>query len=287
LAIRPVRLRLLLTPPDRDDLPESALEIERIPESFGRRAGYGVVVIDVLRATSSLAHAFAEGAAEALFFSTLRAAIESRRQAASSVLACGEREGIKVAGFDLGNSPLEFTRRRVAGASLYFASTNGSRAFLATHEAARQWAVAFVNLEAGVRRVAEWLTRRGAESPEAGDAAADLHVVCAGKLDEPAAEDTACAARLVLRLMATLGAAGVDVETQVEGGALAFAPESEEETLRIVAESEHGRYLASLGPEFEADVAWCSRWDALDVVPEGVGGRLRGSDGEASRREAS
>jgi 2-phosphosulfolactate phosphatase len=276
LAIRPVRLRILLSPPERDDAPESALEIPRIPESFGRRTGHAVVVIDVLRATSTLVRAFAAGAREALFFSTLRSVLEARRKSAGPVLVCGEREGRKVSSFDLGNSPFEFTPDRVRGATLLFASTNGSRAFLATHEASRQWAVGFVNLEAGVRRVGEWLRRRAEEKPEPGDGAADLQVVCAGKLGQPAAEDTACAARLVLRLMGTLAASGVDVETQVEGGALAFAPESEEETLRLVSESEHGRYLISLGPEFEADVDWCARWDVLDGVPTGGSGRLVG-----------
>jgi hypothetical protein len=75
--------------------------------------------------------------------------------------------------------------------------------------------------------------------------------------------------------METLAAAGRNVEVTADGGALALAPESEEETGRLVEASEHGRYLASLGPEFEADLAVCARWDVLQVAPRGRGARLR------------
>jgi 2-phosphosulfolactate phosphatase len=280
VAARPVRVRILLTPPRRDDLPASPLEVERIPESFGAPAGHGAVVIDVLRATSSLAFAFAAGAREALLFADPEGPPAAMTQVARPFLLCGERGGRRIRGFDLGNSPLEFTPERVRGVALLCATTNGAPAFLATHDALRQWALAFVNLEAGVRTVGAWLRERlAAEEASAAPRAPrgdgpDLLVVCAGKEGEPAAEDTACAARFTLRLMQLLAAAGLDVEVSADGAALAAAPESEEETYRVVAGAEHGRYLATLGPEFAADLAVCARWDAVDVVPQGRGARL-------------
>ena len=91
------------------------------------------MVIDVLRATSTLSYAFAAGAAEARFFATPESTRAARRDlGGSDILLCGEREGIKIPGFDLGNSPLEYQPEMVRDRTLLFASTNGSLAFLAT-----------------------------------------------------------------------------------------------------------------------------------------------------------
>jgi 2-phosphosulfolactate phosphatase len=280
MAERPVRVRILLAPPRRDDLPASPFEAESIPPTFASPPAHGAVVIDVLRATSSLAFAFAAGAREALLFADPEGPPAAMTRVARPFVLCGERDGQRIPGFDLGNSPLEFTPERVRGAALLCATTNGAPAFLATHDALRQWGVAFVNLEAGVRAVGTWLTERHSTAgageraePRPGEGP-DLLVVCAGKEGEPAAEDTACAARFTLRLMQSLAAAGLDVEVSAEGAALAAAPESEEETRRVVARADHGRYLASLGPEFEADLEVCARWDAVAAVPQGRGARL-------------
>ena len=135
--------------------------------------------------------------------------------------------------------------------------------------------MAFVNLEAAAERASTWLAARacdGAPAPPEGEA--DLWIVCAGKEGETAEEDAACAGRFALRVMSRLAAADVAVEMAAEGATLAEAPESEAETRDRVAASEHGRYLSSLGPEFEKDVDWCGRWDVLDCVPQGSGARL-------------
>jgi len=261
---RPARLRLLLTPA------EPAAETEAAAP-----ARHAVAVIDVLRATSTLARAWSEGAREAWFFDTPEEARAARRRVPGRVLLCGERRGKRIRGFDLGNSPFEYERARVANTTLLFASTNGSRAFLATRDAAVQWAVAFVNLEAAAARAADWLAARTADgSPAPGEDGADLWIVCAGQEGEPSEEDAACAGRFALRLMSRLAARDVAVEMAAEGATLAEAPESEAEARDRVTASAHGRYLASLGPEYEKDVEWCGRWDVLDVVPQGSSGRL-------------
>ena len=260
---RAVRIRLLLTPPDSDQEAEAA------------RASHAAVVIDVLRATSTLARAWSEGAREVLFFDSPDEARAARRRVPGRVLLCGERQGKRLRSFDLGNSPFEYERGRVAGTVLLFTSTNGSRAFLATRAAAVQWAVAFVNMEASVARASAWLEARaqdGTASPPEG--AADLWVVCAGKEGNVAEEDAACAGRFALRVLSKLAQAGIAVEMAAEGQTLASAPETEMETRDLVAASEHGRYLTSLGTEYEKDVEWCARWDLLDCVPQGSGGRL-------------
>ena len=88
---------------------------------------WSAVIVDVLRATSTLTLALANGARGVEAFADPALAM-ARRAGDASVLACGERDGRKVEGFDLGNSPLEYTRERVEGRTLAFASTNGSLA---------------------------------------------------------------------------------------------------------------------------------------------------------------
>jgi len=263
MSERAVKIRLLLTPPDSDQEAEAA------------RAAHAVAVIDVLRATSTLARAWSQGAREVLFFDSPDEARAARRRVPGRVLLCGERQGKRLRSFDLGNSPFEYERARVAGSVLLYTSTNGSRAFLATKAAEVQWAVAFVNLEAAAARASSWLEARAKSGvPAPPDGAADLWIVCAGKEGGESEEDTACAGRFALRVLSRLAEAGVGVEMAAEGQTLATAPDTEIETRDLVASSEHGRYLASLGIEYEKDVEWCARWDLLDCVPEGSGGRL-------------
>jgi len=274
---RPVRIRLHPVPPAREPRPRTPPEAGLSLSPASRGPAYAAVLIDVLRTTSTLAHAFAAGAREAQFFAEPELARAAQAHARRPFLLCGEREGLRIRGFDLGNSPFEYPPERVRGATLLFASTNGSLAFLATHDAAAQWAAAFVNLDAAVRAAAAWLAGRdpGAAELPLEEEQADLHVVCAGKLGEPAEEDTACGALFVLRLMQRLAEAGRDAEVRADGGALSLAPESEAETRRRVTESAHGRYLATLGPSFVADVEACARWDVVDLAPAGRGARLR------------
>jgi 2-phosphosulfolactate phosphatase len=236
-------------------------------------------VIDVLRATSTLTHAFAAGASEALFYSTAESAVAARRRyGEKEALLCGEREGVRIAGFDLGNSPLEYGAETVGERTLLFASTNGSLAFLATAEASVQWAVAFVNLDAAVRRVAAWVTdaRSGAVSENGPP---EIEVVCAGKLGEPAIEDSSCAARLIERLTTRLASAGW--ETEIDAPGLPPAPVNQMETLEVICDSPHGRYLRSLGSEYEADLEVCAAWDSLTTVPTGSRARLLRSETHA------
>ena len=188
------------------------------------------------------------------------------------VILGGEREGKKLPGFDLGNSPFEYEPHRVHGRTLLFASTNGSRAFLSTSSANRQWAVSFVNLRAGVEGVAAWL-RAVLQDEGGGSKGPVVDLVCSGKLGQPAAEDSACAALFVERLREELQTS--DLELQVSGSALPDAPRSESETLELLSTSSHGKYLASLGSEMERDVSYCSRWNVINYVPTGERSILR------------
>jgi 2-phosphosulfolactate phosphatase len=203
------------------------------------------VVVDVLRATTTLTVALANGARGVEPTATPEEAL-ALRAARPGSLACGERDGRIVPGFDLGNSPFEYTRERVAGRGLVFASTNGSQAMIAAGGARRLVLAAFVNAAAVVERL------RG----ESG-----VTIVCAGKVGGFSLEDTACAGLLLARLEAH-GASADGPEARF---ARSLAPRDADEVRALVEGTAHGRTLASLGPDFARDVGFCAGLDGVDA----------------------
>ena len=202
------------------------------------------VVIDVLRATTTLTTAFANGARAVLPAATVPEA-HALRDRTPGALLCGERDGRKIEGFDLGNSPAEYDAAIVAGRTLVFASTNGSQAMLAARAARRTLLGAFVNASAVVRAVG-------------GDAAVTL--VCAGKLGRFCLEDAACAGLLCARL-ADRGATLTGPEARMVA---AIAPRDAAEVRALVEGAAHARFLRTLGPAFAADVLRAATLDAFD-----------------------
>ena len=226
----PARVRVALVPPAPGSLPSGAC----------------AVAVDVLRASTTLAFAARHGAARIVPFASTDAAL-GFRDTTPGVLACGERDGRIVAGFDLGNSPFEYTLERVAGHTLAFASTNGSRAMLSAERCQRRVLASFVNLSATVEALA-------------GEA--DVCIVCAGKEGRPATEDTACAGTLA-RALVERGASLANLEAH---HAVRIACATAAEVRALVEGAEHGRWLASLGEGFAADVRLCATLDVLDNV---------------------
>ena len=226
------RVRVALVPPAPGTLPATAV----------------AVVIDVLRATTTLAHARANGAARVVPFASTAAALAAR-DATPGMLACGERDGRIVPGFDLGNSPAEYTRERVEGRALAFASTNGSRALLAARRCRRRLLAAFANLTATLAVLAR--------EPE-------IVIVCAGKLGGFALEDTA--------LAGTLAAALVQRGATLAGPAATLAATcaclDADDARAVVQGSDHGRWLTSLGEPFAEDVRMCGEVDRLNEACE-------------------
>lgn len=206
------------------------------------------VVVDVLRATSVLTQARLHGARAILAAGTPAAALALRIRHPGALL-CGERDGRRIHGFDLGNSPFEYGFETVEGRTLIFASTNGSQALLAAGRARRRVLGAFVNANAVLEAVAadEMVT-----------------IVCSGKLGGYALEDAAFAGWLVERLAAR-GA-------RVAGAAAAFArrtaPRDAPAVRALVQGASHGRYLRSLGPDFARDVEFCAGLDTISQAFE-------------------
>jgi 2-phosphosulfolactate phosphatase len=150
----------------------------------GRLVGGLAVVVDVLRATTTIVHALAAGCRSVIPCGEVEEARDlAGKMLAGKVLLGGERDGKPLAGFDRGNSPLEYTAAVCRGTTLVLTTTNGTRALLRAAEADRVLIGAFVNYSA----VCEQL--KADPRP--------VHILCAGSAGEVTLEDTLFAGALV------------------------------------------------------------------------------------------
>lgn len=150
-------------------------------------AGVTAIVLDVVRASTTIVTALAGGARAVVPVSSPEEARAfARRGHARPVLVGGERGGAPPPGFDCGNSPAEYTPDRVRERTVVFTTTNGTRALLALAGARRIAVAGFVNAAAVVRWAAA----------EPGD----VLLVCSGERGRFCLEDAVCAGLLVSRL---------------------------------------------------------------------------------------
>jgi len=215
-------------------------------------AGRVVAVIDVLRASTTVAAALANGARNVVPLDSADAVMtRSRQLERADVRTAGERKMQPIPGFDLGNSPREFTREVVEGKTVLFTTTNGTTALLAVQGARDIIVASYVNLTA-VTTLLRTAARGGT----------DVTIVCAGRDRQFALEDAACAGRF-----ARLVSEHVP-EIELGDGALACTiidGRYGDGLDRMFAESEHGRALAGAG--FADDLVACAAVDAFPVIP--------------------
>lgn len=212
-------------------------------------SGRTAVVLDVLRATSTIVHALVNGAKRVIPVAAVEEAVAKKNELGrDTALLCGERGGEMIPGFDLGNSPLEFTRDAVAGRTLVMTTTNGTPALLAATGAGACLIAALLNVEAVAQRVVE-----------RGD---DVLILCAGREGRFALEDAVCAGVLVQRVRA-VGRAPLRLDDGARAAiTLAGRGTSLETTLR---RSAAGRGLRRIGRG--DDIAFCAQLDLHNVVP--------------------
>ena len=212
-------------------------------------AGISVLVIDVLRASTSIITALINGCEAVVPVAT---AEEAHQRAAAlpagTVVIAGERRGEPLAGFDLGNSPLDFTVERVSGKTLIMTTSNGTQALLAARRAAAIGVAGLVNL--------------GAAATWAVSGRRDVTLVCAGERGAISLEDHACAGLLVDRLQREEPAAEV---SPIAREALEFGRRYGKDVGRLGEDSPWARHLTARGRG--PDVAACLMLDTTTVVP--------------------
>ncbi len=228
----------------RIDTHFTAAEVD--PTALGETT---VVVIDVLRATTTVVEALANGARGIYPTTSTEEAVRlAQSLGRDDTLLCGERKGGKVEGFDLGNSPREFSREAVEGKRLVMSTTNGTRALDVSRDAARMLACAFTNLSAVARAAAE---------------AQELAVICAGRAGHFSLDDALCAGHLIARILAER-----DSEVELNDGSRAAKAlaGTRKPTKRFLQETEGGRALIQIG--FGDDLDICADVDRHDLVAE-------------------
>ena len=205
--------------------------------------GKVVVVVDVLRATSSMVTAFAHGIEKIIPVSSLEDCLAQQQE---GFLTAAEREGRKAEGFDLGNSPFSYMEPQIQGKTLVMTTTNGTHAIRLSMAADKVVAGAFLNLES----VAAFLE---AEQK-------DVLVVCAGWKGNFNLEDTLFAGGLAHRLEGTFAPAN-----DATLAALHLYRLAQTDMLGFLANSSHVQRLQNL--DITKDIAFCLQEDQYDVVP--------------------
>ena len=208
-----------------------------------------VVVIDVVRATTTIIEALANGARAIYPTSTTEEAVKlAASLGRDDTLLCGERKAHKIEGFDLGNSPQEFSAEVVHDKKLVMSTSNGTRALTIGQEASRILPCAFVNLGAVAAAVS--VDER-------------LVVICAGQDDQFSLDDALCAGHLVQSIMEA-----EEAEHELNDAAQAARALAgfRKPTRRFLSATAGGAALVEIGMGDDLDI--CADVDRHDIVAE-------------------
>jgi 2-phosphosulfolactate phosphatase len=234
------------------------IDVAFTPRGLGKDevAGRAVFVIDVLRATTVICAALHHGARAVIPVESVDLAKKLGDSLASTdVLLAGERNGLPIPGFALGNSPAEMTPSQVDGKILVMTTTNGTQALLQTEGAALVYVAAGANL-----------TRAGRRARELAEEGTDILVLCAGRSGAFGLDDAYTAGRLVLEALGGFSARPPSLVNDAALAAVDLARRYGPSWRRPLERSAAGRHLASLG--LGADVRDAGTQDCFPILPQ-------------------
>jgi 2-phosphosulfolactate phosphatase len=226
-------------------------------------AGGAVVIIDVLRSSTTIVHALEAGASEVIPCLEVDEARQlADRLPRGKVILGGERNGLRIDGFELGNSPAEYSPHQVGGKTIVFTSTNGTRAMARARQAGRILIGAFVNVTAVARRLL------GQQQ---------IHLLCAGTRGQIGQDDLLLAGLLVERLCRQAAPACQQnaqavsarqswLQTFAVPQALGQQLPEPQRLAQELRKSPGGKNLLALG--LEEDILAAAQIDRFDSVPE-------------------
>lgn len=241
-----------------EDREKMKIDVVFTPGELEKRelAGRSVVVIDALRATSTMIAAFENGCAAFIPVLTVE---EARSRVADlagpDICLGGERGGRMVEGFQFGNSPQDYQAEKVCGKTVVMTTTNGTRALLAARSAAKVLIGSFMNRTAIARRLIEEKK--------------DVLIACAGEKDRFCLEDALCAGAIIDSLEKAKVSAVLSDSALAAKRLFQCAEGSLGQSL---LECEWGSYLERIG--FGPDVEFCARLDCSSLVPVFEEGRI-------------
>jgi 2-phosphosulfolactate phosphatase len=239
------------------------LDVHPLPKLVAENAlaGSTVVVIDLLRASTTICQALAAGAAEVVpFLEVADAMAAAEATDRDTIVLSGERGGRRIQGFDLGNSPAEFTPKAVGGRRVFLTTTNGTRALNHARLAQRVIVGSFVNLSAVADSIRSEVR---------------IDILCAGTDGEVTREDLLAAGAMIdaicfsdvgaRQMNESAAAARSDWRQMCESARVAGQNVSKRLAIEF-RDTLGGRNLLSIG--MDRDLVDCAQIDALDVVPE-------------------
>jgi 2-phosphosulfolactate phosphatase len=234
------------------------LDVAFLPEEAGTLRGRVAVVVDVLRATTSLLTVLERGCAEVLIAPTVEAARRFGRRHPGMLLA-GEERGRAPAGFNFGNSPVAFARAELEGRRMVFSTTNGTRAIRLAQSAS--------TILLGCLRNSSAVARGGLAAAGGDD---EVCVVCAGREGQFSLDDAYTAGAIVDALLAEAGGNRL-VLTDAALAAQALY-RSTADAAGLFRRTRAGRNVMEIG--LSEDLDYCAQRDTSVLVPE-VGDRVR------------
>ncbi|MDD3012117.1 MAG: 2-phosphosulfolactate phosphatase [Candidatus Gastranaerophilales bacterium] len=219
-----------------------------------------VVVIDVLRATTTIAYA--------LSWCSRIIPVETIEEALSlfqtfdknETLLAGERFCLKPEGFDLGNSPGDFTQDKILGKTIIFSTTNGTRTLKLAQSAKLVTTAAFVNASACASKVFK--------------AKNDVIILCAGRSNKATKEDSACAGLIIELLIEKCVEDNVDFElSDAADISVKYFNYYKDDIAALLESAEAGKNLIEVN--LEKDIKDCSLIDTLPIATEYKDGFIR------------
>lgn len=219
--------------------------------------GKTTVVIDVLRASSTIVSALQNGAKEIVPVASVEFAVKvSGGMFGGQTLLGGERNTKKIEGFALGNSPLEYSPEVVNGKSIILYTTNGSKAIVKAKFSNNLYICSFLNLSAVAQKLVSMNT--------------DFEVLCSGRNNLYSMEDTVCAGKLIGEIEKC--SENLNLTDSAKAG-VALSKSFGKSILKMLKECEHGQILIENG--FEKDLKFCSRLSVLESIPYYSGNVLK------------
>ena len=209
-----------------------------------------IVVIDVLRTSTTMIAGLANGAKEIIPTEDAASAGAIGRNSEGQSLLCGERNGKIIEGFNLGNSVREYTADKVANKNLIFCTTNGTPALMKSKFARTCFVLGFANM----KRVVDYLYKMHE----------DFIILCSGRNGEFSLEDTVCAGMLIY-LLEKKNAGDEFNLTDAARGALKLYSAYRKNLLEMLNESEHGKFLVGLS--YGDDLVECAKVDTSPCLP--------------------
>lgn len=219
--------------------------------------GKTTVVIDVLRATSTIITAINNGAKEIVPVASVEFAVKvSGGMFGGQTLLGGERNTKKIEGFALGNSPFEYSAEIVSGKSIVFYTTNGTKSIAKAKYSENLLCTSFLNISS----VVDYLTSLNK----------DVEIICSGRNNYFSLEDSVCAGMLVTKLQNHFKDSELNDSAKA---AKVLYDQFGENILSMLRLTDHGKILIENG--FEPDLEYCSNIDMFDTIPYYTNGVLK------------